>query len=163
MFKKMKTVVVCVLVSVLVQVSCASVGVSVGQTAPDFSLKDTEGNTVSLKNLKGEKIVVLDFWASWCGPCIRAIPELNRIQKDYGERGVQVLGINIREKPSAVVSFKKKNMVKYQVLLDLKGTVAADYRVRGIPNLIVIDKDGVMQYNGHSPAKLKDILKKLVK
>ena len=161
--KKMKMVIVCIFVSVLAQVSCASVGVKAGQTAPDFSLKDTEGNTVHLKDFRGEKIVVLDFWASWCGPCIRAIPELNRVQKDYAERGVQVFGINIREKPSAAVSFKKKYMMRYPVLLDLKGTVATNYRVRGIPNLIVIDKGGVVRYNGHIPAEMKNILKKLVK
>ena len=163
MSEKAKKLIVCVLVCLVAQISCASVGVNVGQEAPDFSLKDTEGKTVKLKDFRGDKIVVLDFWASWCGPCRRAIPELNRIQKDYAEKGVQVLGINIREKPAAVVSFKRQHMVKYRILLDLKGTVAGDYRVKGIPNLIVIDKDGVVKYNGHSPSKLKDILRKLVK
>lgn len=147
-------------VMVLAQTAYASVGVSVGQEAPDFKLKSLAGKSVSLKDFRGEKVVVLDFWASWCAPCLRAIPELNRIQKDY-EKDVQVLGINIREKPAAVLSVKKKYMVKYPILLDLNGSVAKEYRVRGIPTLILVDKDGVVQYNGHNPARLKEILRRL--
>jgi thiol-disulfide isomerase/thioredoxin len=148
-------------VMVLAQTAYASTGVNVGQEAPDFTLKNLAGKSVSLKDFRGEKIVVLDFWASWCGPCLRAIPELNRLQKDYDGKDVQVLGINVRERPAAVLSVKKKYMVKYPILLDLNGSVAKEYRVRGIPNLILVDKDGVVQYNGHSPAKLKEVLRGL--
>ena len=161
MAKRLRGMMVWFCVMVLAQTAYAATGVSVGQDAPDFKLKSLAGKSVSLENFRGEKVVVLDFWASWCGPCLRAIPELNRIQKDYGEKDVQVLGINIREKPAAVLSVKKKYMVKYPILLDLNGSVAKEYRVRGIPTLILVDKDGVVQYNGHNPARLKEILRRL--
>ncbi len=148
-------------VMVLAQAAYASTGVNVGQEAPGFTLKNLAGKSVSLKDFRGEKVVVLDFWASWCAPCLRAIPELNRIRKDYDEKDVQVLGVNVRERPAAVLSVKKKYMVKYPILLDLNGSVAKEYRVRGIPNLILVDKDGVVQYNGHSPVKLKEVLRRL--
>ena len=154
------TLFICVL---SVQVIYGSVGVNVGQEAPDFSLKNLEGDTVHLKDFRGEKIVILDFWASWCGPCRRAIPELNKIQNDYEKKDVRVLGVNVGESPSKVVAFKKQNMVKYPTLLDVKSTVAREYRVTGIPNLIMVDKDGIVQYNGHSPYELKNALGKLVK
>ena len=146
-----------------VPVEAAKVGVDIGQEAPGFSLKDTGGKPVSLKDFRGEKIVILDFWASWCSPCLRAIPELNKLQKDYAEKDVQVLGINIQESPAKAISIKVKYMVKYPILLDIKGTVAKDYKVRGIPNLILVDKDGVVQYNGHAPFKLRTELEKLVR
>lgn len=157
---KVLTLFICML---LTQIACASVGVNIGQEAPDFSLKDIKNKPVSLKDFRGEKIVILDFWASWCGPCRSVIPELNKIQKDYEEKDVQVLGINVGEAPAKVVAFKKKNMVKYPTLLDVKKAVAKKYRVTGIPNLILVDKDGVVQYNGHSSYELKNTLKKLVK
>ncbi len=142
----------------------ASVEVDVGEQAPDFKLKDTEGKPVTLKDFREEKIVVLDFWASWCGPCLKAIPELNTIHKDYAEKDVQVLGINslVRERRRAVISFKRKHM-KYPCLIDVKGTVARDYRVKFIPTLVLIDKDGIVHYKGFNPHELKDALKKLVK
>lgn len=159
--RKLAGVVFCFCVMVLAQTAYAATGVSVGQEAPDFTLKNLAGKSVSLKDFRGEKIVVLDFWASWCRPCLRAIPELNRIQKDYDEKDVQVLGINYQETPAAVLSVKKKYMVKYPILLDSSGSVAKEYRVTGIPNLILVDKDGVVQYNGHNPARLKEVLRRL--
>jgi thiol-disulfide isomerase/thioredoxin len=162
MAKRLRRIMVWFCVMVLAQTAYAATGVNVGQEAPDFTLKNLAGKSVSLKDFRGEKVVVLDFWASWCAPCLRAIPELNRIQKDYDGKNVQVLGINVGQRPTAVLSVKKKYMVKYPILLDLNGNVAKEeYRVRGIPNLILVDKDGVVQYNGHNPARLKEVLRRL--
>ena len=164
MAKRLRGMLVWLCIMALAQTAyaSASTGVKVGQEAPNFTLKNLAGKPVSLEDFRGEKVVVLDFWASWCRPCLRAIPELNRIQKDYDEKDVlQVLGINIREKPTAVLSVKKKYMVKYPILLDLNGSVAKEHQVRGIPNLILVDKDGVVQYNGHEPARLKEVLRRL--
>ena len=147
----------------LVGATKASAGVNVGNEAPNFSLKDLKGNSVNLKGFRGEKIVVLDFWRSDCPPCRKAIPELNRLQKDYAKKDVQVLGINIRESVSKVISVKTQYTVEYPILLDVKADVARDYRVRGIPNLIVIDTNGIVQYNGHGPSSMENVLKKLVK
>ena len=83
MMKFLKTVLCISAVLFMFQTAAADVGVKAGQSAPDFSLKNLKGDTVKLRDYKGKKVVILDFWASWCGPCLRAIPELNRIQKDY--------------------------------------------------------------------------------
>lgn len=170
MFHNFARIILCV--SVIFLASClqgsvetneVSAGVEVGQEAPNFSLKDTEGNSVTLKGLRGEKIVVLDFWASWYPPCRKAIPELNKIQENYAENDVQVLGINIREKPAKVVGFKKKLMMKYPTLMDPKGVVAKNYGVEGIPNIILIDKGGIVRFNGHIPSRMEKALKELMK
>ncbi len=170
MFQNLVRTILCVSIIFLgscgqvpVEATKISVGVDVGQEAPNFSLKDIKGKLVSLKDFSGEKIVILDFWASWCSPCLRAIPELNRLQKNYAEKDVQVLGINIQESPAKVISIKRRYMMKYPILLDMKGTVAKDYRIRGIPNLILIDKDGIVRFNGHSPYRMENVLKKLVR
>ena len=170
MFHNVFKIVLCVYVVFLVscgqpfvEATKASVGIDVGNKAPNFSLKDLKGNSVNLKDFRGEKIVVLDFWRSDCPPCRKAIPELNRLQKDYAKKDVQVLGINIRESVSKVISVKTQYTVEYPILLDVKADVARNYRVRGIPNLIVIDTDGIVQYNGHGPSSMENVLKKLVK
>ena len=158
--KKQGRIFLCIMF--LAQIAYAATGVDVGDVAPDFSLKNLKGDSVNLKDFSGKKIVILDFWASWCYPCVKAIPELNRIQKNYAEKDVQVLGINLRESHAKVIAFKKRNMAKYPTLLDLKASVANNYRVRGIPNIILIDKDGVVRFNGHSPRGMESILEGLV-
>lgn len=116
--------------------------VTKASTAPNFTLYPGGGaRPVTLSDLRG-KVVVLDFWASWCGPCRAAMPALQRLHEAYRERGVVVLGINVSE-----------NGDPYQVAADLGvkytilpqgDSVAASYNVSGIPTLLVIGKDGAI-------------------
>jgi thiol-disulfide isomerase/thioredoxin len=115
--------------------------VKVGDAAPDFTLTDLGGKEVTLASLKG-KVVLLDFWATWCGPCKAAMPTMQKLHDDYKDKGVVILGVNTWEQEAdAAKAYMTKKKFTYGCLL--KGDeLAAAYGVRGIPTLVVIGKDG---------------------
>ncbi|MFZ4573537.1 MAG: TlpA family protein disulfide reductase [Phycisphaerales bacterium] len=112
---------------------------AVGSEAPDWALKDGDGNEVKLSGLRG-KVVVMDFWATWCPPCVAAMPHVQALHEKYADKGVKVYGANTFERSDA-----KKYMTdkKYTYGLLLKADkVATQYKVTGIPTFYVIDKTG---------------------
>ena len=114
----------------------------VGSKAPDWELPSGTGKKISLKSLRG-KVVVLDFWATWCGPCRRAMPEVQKLHNRFKDKAVAVFGVNCGERSPRVdpVKFMKDKGYTYGQLLH--GELAARaYRVRGIPTFYVIGKDG---------------------
>jgi len=119
------------------------------ERAPDFTLKDLKGEPVSLSRQKG-KVVFLDFWASWCPPCRRSIPEVERLYESLqGRSDVAVMGINIEGNPEAIRKFVARNGMKYAVLVGDEKT-ERDYRVNGIPAFFIINQEGmiVRSYTG---------------
>jgi cytochrome c biogenesis protein CcmG/thiol:disulfide interchange protein DsbE len=118
----------------------------VGDIAPDFTLKDLKGRNVSLLDYRGH-VVILDFWASWCPPCNKTIPELVFVQNKYGEKGVVVLGIAIddgRSDASALFAFSKEHRMNYPILIGSDG-VEGIYEIRSIPTLFLVDQKGKIQ------------------
>ena len=113
----------------------------VGKDAPDFKLKDLAGQEVKLADLKGS-VVLLDFWATWCGPCRTSMPHLDAIHKDLKDQGLKSYAVNLREGEAEVKKFVEKTSLGLPVLFDKDGKVAKSYGVRGIPQTVVIDKDG---------------------
>lgn len=116
------------------------------QPAPDFKLKDLAGNDVSLSELKG-KIVILDFWATWCGPCKSSFPSIQRAVKMYeSDPDVKFLFINtwerVQDKKKNAESFINQNKYTFHVLLDDQNEVVGKYKVSGIPTKFFIDKEG---------------------
>jgi len=131
------------------------------QEAPDFTLTDMEGNKVSLSDYKG-KIILLDFWATWCGPCKMEIPSFIKLQNDYKD-DVVVIGVSLDQSgPAAVVPFAKKMNINYPIVYGDGKVVQAYGGVRGIPTTFVIDKEFNIQrkYVGYTDHKVfeKDIL-----
>ncbi len=114
-----------------------------GQPAPDFTLTNLQGQAVSLGDLKGQ-VVVLDFWATWCPPCIRSLPELNRLSQEQIQ-GVQVFAVNLQEDKQKVQSFLQGKGLSMPVLLDEQGDVAEQFNVSAIPQTVVIGKDGTVR------------------
>ena len=115
-----------------------------GQIAPDFKLKDLQGNQVQLSALKG-KIVLLDFWATWCGPCRMEIPMLQNLSKKLADKDLVVIGINALEPEETVRHFVAKNKLTYPVVLtEPDPTVLQVYNVHAYPTAILIDRDGVI-------------------
>lgn len=111
-----------------------------GSTAPDFELPRADGTMVSLKSLRG-KFVVLDFWATWCGPCKKAMPELQKLHDHFKDAPVAVFGVNCRERSADPMAYIKSRGFTYPQLL--KGDSAAnDYKVQGIPCVYVLDPEG---------------------
>jgi len=113
-----------------------------GRKAADFELKSVEGERVELASLQG-KVVVLDFWATWCGPCRHELPIVDQLRKEFGDQ-VQFLGVN-DEDSGTIKSFLRKNGYGLTVLMDSKRSVHRTYGVHSIPTLIVIDRDGVIR------------------
>ena len=116
-------------------------GIQIDEAAPDFTLKNPEGETTHLSDLRG-KPVVINFWATWCGPCVREMPTLQKYQDKYP--GLVILGMNVEEKAEDVKKFMDKMKLSYQVLLDEKGTVAAMYKVMIMPTTYFVDESGVI-------------------
>lgn len=117
----------------------------VGKPAPAFELADTEGAKVSLESLKG-KVVVLDFWATWCGPCAKSLPILNQVAGEFKDKEVVVYPVNLAEDAGAVRSFLQQMHIELRSLLDTQQSVAKEYRVSGIPQAVIIGKDGNVRY-----------------
>ncbi len=116
----------------------------VGSAAPDWTLKTPDGQEVTLKSLRG-KVVLLDFWATWCGPCKMAMPGVQRLFEKYKGKPVAIYGVNCWERGADPAAWWKKSEYKYPILLrgDL---VATQYRVSGIPTFYLIGADGKIVY-----------------
>lgn len=113
------------------------------QIATDFRLVTTRGDPVTLSDYRG-KVVVLDFWASWCQPCRLAIPVLERIHQEFKDRGVVVLGISTRENQNPAPVFADLGAT-YKTLV-AGDEVALNYGVEGLPTVIIIGADGQIAY-----------------
>jgi len=111
-----------------------------GRPAPAFVLTTPAGTPVSLPALRG-RVVLLDFWASWCGPCMRAMPALGRLQSELGGRGLQVVSINVEGEAEKAREVGAALGGKVLVLID-DGSVAARYGVQLLPHLVLIDRQG---------------------
>ncbi|HQW82934.1 MAG TPA: TlpA disulfide reductase family protein [Ferruginibacter sp.] len=122
----------------------------INETAPKFSLKDLDGNDVSLASLNG-KVVVVDFWATWCGPCIASMPAMKAVQEKLKSRDdVKFVFIDtwesVENKKQNAIDFMAKNNYPFHVLLDNDDKVVADFKVSGIPTKFIIDKTGNIRF-----------------
>jgi peroxiredoxin/outer membrane lipoprotein-sorting protein len=113
-----------------------------GQAAADFDLTDLRGDSYSLTKLKG-KVVMLDFWATWCAPCRREMPHLQKLYSEYKDKGLVLLGVN-QEHPEQARNFMKQYKLTFPSLIDRGGVVTSTYGVRGLPTVVVIDREGVI-------------------
>jgi thiol-disulfide isomerase/thioredoxin len=139
----------------------------VGKNAPDFKLPLLGGGEVELSKLKGKNLVLLDFWATWCGPCRQVMPALLEISNEYKDKGVRYLAVNLREDSDKISSYLKSAKLDIEVPLDKTGKIANLYHVRGIPTMAIVDKKGIVRevHVGASPnlkAELKTALDKIL-
>ncbi len=118
--------------------------------APAFEMQTLDGQTVSLESLKGN-VVVLDFWATWCGPCVAAMPHLQEMANntELTEKGLKVLAVNMTtwkpETEQKAKEFIAQNSYTFTVSLDRDGSVGKAYKVQGIPTQVVIGRDGMIK------------------
>ncbi|MCC7529362.1 MAG: DUF2092 domain-containing protein [Candidatus Melainabacteria bacterium] len=140
----------------------ASVHPLVNKPAPAFDLDTVDGAKFNLASQKG-KVVVLDFWATWCGPCTMALPIITEVTSSLKDKNVVFLAVNIQETPEQIKQFLDKKNLKVSVGLDTEGKVAELYQVRGIPQTVIVGKDGNVAevHIGFSPDLKESFTKEL--
>lgn len=109
--------------------------------APDFTLKDHAGKQITLKELRG-KVVFLNFWATWCPPCIEEMPSIEKLHRYLEKKGVVILAVNYQESPQRVGEFFRQHNLTFTALLDRDGRVLELYQAWGLPVSVVINKRG---------------------
>ena len=119
--------------------------ITVGSDAPDWTLSTPTGEKVTLSSLKG-KVVVMDFWATWCGPCKAAMPNVQKLSEEFAGKDVVIYGLSTWEKGGDPAAFMKQNKFNYGLLVHAD-EVSRNYKVSGIPTFYVIGKDGKVLYN----------------
>ncbi len=152
------------LVTLALSLSVSTMAVSVGDMAPNFKLHNIQsGKMESLKKYRG-KVVYLDFWASWCGPCRQSLPLLNVLRKELKRKGFEVVAVNLDENTNDAKDFLKQFPVKYPILIDSKGRVPEKYNLPGMPTSFLIDKQGRVQeiHTGFKPKDMKSIRKGVI-
>jgi cytochrome c biogenesis protein CcmG/thiol:disulfide interchange protein DsbE len=125
--------------ALLVAAPAAAVGV--GDKAPAFALTTASGETVALEALRG-RVVYIDFWASWCGPCRRSFPWMNEMQQKYGTRGLTIVGVNVDKRRADAERFLQDTPAAFAVVYDESGATPASYAVKGMPSSYLVDARG---------------------
>ncbi|MFH0731672.1 MAG: TlpA disulfide reductase family protein [Candidatus Omnitrophota bacterium] len=141
----MKTIAVILLSAIFLATGCQqapALDEEPAEQAPSFTLTDINGNSFDSSGLKG-KVVILDFWATWCPPCREEIPHFVELDKQYNDKGLAVVGISLDEGgASAVKSFAQENGISYPILIGTQEVQSAYGGIRGIPTTFIIDRNG---------------------
>lgn len=125
--------------------------------APDFSLTSLEGKQIALSDYRGDKSVVLDFFATWCHNCQRAMPELSRMYDKY-EGQIEVIGVNLKEKQSTVQGFVDSRDINFPIVMDPSGVASRDYGVRYTNTHVLIGRDGAIVKTVSGDLRESDLL-----
>lgn len=130
--------------------------------APSFALPSRAGDTVSLDKLKGQ-VVMLNFWASWCGPCRQEMPLLDQMHKRYSSLGFTLLGVNVEENTKDAEQWLAKTPVTFPVLFDKENKVSKLYDVNAMPSTVFIDRKGNVRYlhRGYKPGDESEYLNQI--
>ncbi len=137
------------------------------EKAPNFTLKSRDGKNIKLSELRGQ-VVLVNFWASWCGPCRQEMPILEKLYKKYKSLGFVILGVNVDDKPEQAESLLKLIDVSFPVVFDTDKKVSEKYKVTAMPSSFFIDRDGKMrsEHKGYLPEYeelYKHEIKKLIR
>ena len=141
--------------------------VKISEVAPDFTLKSLTGSNLRLEEYRGQ-VVLINFWASWCGPCRQEMPILDRLHQRYEDTGFAVLGVNVEGKIKPAQEIVDKTNVTFPVLIDEGQAVSELYDLEAMPSTIVVDRDGVVRYvhRGYKPgdeAQYVEVVKQLIR
>lgn len=120
----------------------------VGQPAPDFALKSASGENLRLSEYRGE-VVMINFWATWCGPCRQEMPLLDALYGRYQRVGFQLLGVNIDDDSGKAMAMVEELGVSFPVLFDSDKSVSESYEVEAMPVTILVDRSGTVRHVHH--------------
>ncbi|MGD2053246.1 MAG: TlpA disulfide reductase family protein [Gammaproteobacteria bacterium] len=148
-------------IAVLVISSYISPATTYAGDAPGFTLPG-QNKTIQLSKYKG-KVVYLDFWASWCEPCKRSFPWMNKLQEQYGENGFEIVAVNLDESRKDAETFLQKMPAKFDVAFDKSGKTAEAYNLKAMPSSFLIDREGKLVYKslGYRAEEKKVVEKKI--
>jgi thiol-disulfide isomerase/thioredoxin len=151
----------------LLAVSWASWSAEMNQPAPDFTLKSMSGENIKLSELRGN-VVMINFWASWCGPCRQEMPLLDEFYKKYNKLGFVLLGVNVEEDSSKAAGYLKEVPVSFPILFDNTNAVSKMYDIDAMPSTVLVDRNGNMRFlhRGYKPGdenEYKKLMKKLMR
>ena len=135
--------------------------------APDFTLKSKSGKNIRLSDYRGE-VVMINFWASWCGPCREEMPLLENLYKRYKKLGFVIIGVNVEADSSKANSYLRDITVSFPILYDTKNEVSKKYNVNNMPTTVILDRNGNIRYThyGYKPGyekKYKKEVKALIR
>ena len=139
-----------------VQPDARPVAAVIGATAPDFRAENTRGDAIHLAALRGQP-VILNFWATWCVPCQIELPDLERLYAASADSGLRVLAVNVDERPAVFVPWAAARGLTFDLLADPDRRLQTLFRVRGVPQTVLVDAAGVIQdiyYGPVDPAQL---------
>jgi len=156
-----------ILTAAVMAFSSSASSVPLKAPAPDFTLKSLEGANLRLEEYRGQ-VVLINFWASWCGPCRQEMPILDRLHQRYEDTGFAVLGVNVEGEVAPAQKIVDKTNVTFPVLIDEGQSVSQLYDLEAMPSTVVVDRDGIVRYvhRGYKPgdeAKYVDVVKKLIR
>jgi len=145
--KGLKSIVLGALFTVFAATSIASSGLT-GQQAPDFALKSSTGKNLRLSEYRGE-VVMINFWATWCGPCRQEMPLLDELYTRYQRVGFSLLGVNIDDDSSRALQMIEELGVNFPVLFDASKQVSRLYEVEAMPVTVLVDREGTVRHVHH--------------
>jgi len=131
----------------IVAASAAFAG-DAGGPAPAFTLSQLDGSQGALAQYKGQ-VVMVNFWATWCGPCQQEMPLLDQMYKKYKPAGFTLLGVNVEPKSGDALAFLKATPVSFPILFDTQSKVSTLYEVSGMPSTVIVDRKGNVRYVHH--------------
>jgi len=144
---KLKNTIIALVFSVFAASSLASSGLE-GQPAPDFSLKSSTGENLRLSEYRGD-VVMINFWATWCGPCRQEMPLLDELYSRYQRVGFNLLGVNIDDDSRRAMRMIEELGVNFPVLFDARKEVSELYAVDAMPVTVIVDREGTVRYVHH--------------
>jgi len=132
--------------------NATSIAATLQSPAPDFTLKSRSGENLKLSELRGE-VVMVNFWASWCGPCRQEMPLLDQLYKRFSPMGFTILGVNVEEDSAEAEKVLGEIPVSFPILFDSRNQVSKAYDINAMPSTFLVDRDGKVRYlhKGYKP------------
>lgn len=145
--------------AMFLSLTASAASMAPGSPAPAFQLHSAASTDLSLSDLKGQ-VVLINFWASWCGPCRQEMPVLEQLYKKYKSAGFTLLGVNVEPKSADAEGFLKSTPVSFPILFDPDSKVSKLYEVSGMPSTVILDRNGKVRYihHGYKPGEESEYL-----